>query len=88
MVIWNHRNNIIFCNHKCNPVYIIELAKNTFYSRIMYNITITLNNIEDVASSKVKMEDIHIRLSMGILLQLNGLKWNTDASKIEARHTT
>lgn len=34
-VIGNRRNNIIFHNHKCNPLYVIELARNTFHNMIV-----------------------------------------------------
>lgn len=50
--IWNHRNNIIFRNHKCNPVYVIDIVKKIFHN-ILYNKSANLNSLENIIRSKV-----------------------------------
>lgn len=84
--IWNHRNNVIFRSHKCNPIYVIKLAKNTFLNTLLYNKSINVDDLEVVIGSKVNDTDSihsvkHWDLPMG------WLKWNTDASRLKATHS-
>lgn len=46
--IWNHKNNIIFCNHKCSPIYVLEMAKKIFHNTFLYNKDTNMNNQENI----------------------------------------
>lgn len=62
------------------------MAKRTSNNTILYNKSINLNSIEDVAGSKVK-DAIH-KVKHCDPPSTGWLNWNTVASRLETRHTT
>lgn len=45
------RNNIVFRNHKCTPVHVLEMERKVFHDTILYNKDINLNAPANIASS-------------------------------------
>lgn len=50
-------NKVIFRNHKCNPVKVIEQARNTYQHTLLYNKNTNFSNLVDAKGKKFK--DVH-----------------------------
>lgn len=65
-VIWSYRNNIIFNNHKCNPIDIIDQAWHMYHYTILY----FRNTNMDISSNVASLISIKIVSIPGIPLVL------------------
>lgn len=54
MDIWNHKNNVIFNNHKCNPVDVIKQARNTYRVTLLYDKNTSTVRQMDITSRNIQ----------------------------------
>lgn len=87
MAIWNHDNNLIFHNQKCNFVQIIEQARHTYLYTVLYKST-NMNNLDVIAGNKAQDKTRTNNIKQWSPALVNWLNWNIDASRIASKHSS